>query len=310
MLSQNTTVLKSCLLFTILFLFLSTSCTKNSKLPNSSNQKFPEVTLFGTETRILHSNIVNEDFELYISFPSSYFKSDTVYPVLFCLDANRSFGLVCNLVNVLSMPHNEIPEILIVGIGYRINGMEDWGALRRRDFTPTHDPKSDKYWVDLLSRLSGRDNIVVRSGGAQKFLEFISTELIPFIESNYRVSSTDRALLGYSAGGIFTFYTLFQHPEIFKRYFAGSPSIDWDNGIVFKYENEYAATHKDLPVRLFMSAGNLESETMLKNMKKMAGQLQSRSYPYLELETHIFENETHASCYAVAVSRGLKILYK
>jgi predicted alpha/beta superfamily hydrolase len=116
--------------------------------------------------------------------------------------------------------------------------------------------------------------------------------------------------MGYSLGGLFALYTAFHHPGIFQRYFAGSPAIGWDNGILSKYENDYASNHKDLPVRLFMSVGNMESENMVKPMEEMSARLQSRNYPSLELETHIFENETHSSCYAAAVSRGLKILYK
>ena len=309
MINGNTTLLKSLLLITIIFLLFSASCMKNSETSTSSNQKFNEVTLFGTEKRSLHSNIVGEDFEINITFPYSYHKSDAAYPVLYCLDANRSFGLVSNMVNILSTPYKEIPEILVVGIGYPIKGLEDWGAWRWRDLTPTSDPEADKKWEAFLSQYSGRDDVVASSGGAPKFLQFIHDELIPFIESNYRVSSTDRALMGHSAGGLFTLYTVFHHPEIFQRYFAGSP-FGWDNGILFKYENEYSSNHKDLPVRIFISTGSLESETMVKSMKEMSAQLQSRNYSSLELETHIFENETHASGYAASVSRGLKILYK
>lgn len=310
MIKGNTTLLKLYLLFSIIFVLLSTSCTKDSATPDSFNQKYNAVTLFDTEKLVLHSNIVGVDYEIYISFPYSYHKSDKSYPALYCLDANRSYGLVSNMVNILNIPYKEIPEILVVGIGYPIKGLEDWGAWRWRDLIPTSDPEADKKWEAFLSKFSGRDDIVARSGGADKFLQFIHDELIPFIESNYHVSSTDRALMGHSAGGLFALYTIFHHPDMFQRYHAGSPGIEWDNGILFKFENEYASGHKDLPVRLFMSAGSLESESMIKSMKEMSTLLQSRNYPSLELKTHIFENETHGSGYAASVSRGLKILYK
>lgn len=313
MFSHIITVIEPRLISAILCIFLlilNTSAAQNVEEQNLSNQEYPKAPLFGTETRILHSEIMNIDFELYIAFPFGYFRSDTTYPVLFSLDANRSFGLVNNMVNILNMPHKEIPEILLVGIGYPIKGLEDWAIGRNRDFTPTNDPEEDKYWVNLLSRMTGRDDIVVISGGAPKFLEFIRDELIPFIEANYRVSPSDRAIMGFSKGGLFTLYTLFQYPELFKRYCAGSPSIWWDNSILFKYEEEYNANEDDLPVRLFLSNGSLESESMLSDMKKMSERLKSRNYPNLELNTHIFEDETHASSYAGAISRALRVLYK
>ena len=298
------------LILSIIFLLLSASCIEGTEKPNLSDQKQNEVGLFGTEKRVIHSNIVGVDYEIYISFPYSYHKSGDTYPVLYCLDANRSYGLVNNMVNILNIPYKEIPEILVVGIGYPIKGLEDWGAWRWRDLTPTSDPKADKVWEAFLCKFSGRDDIVARSGGAPNFLKFIHEELLPFIESSYRASSTDRALMGHSAGGLFVLYTVFHHPEMFQRYFAASPGVDWDNRILFEYENEYASNHKDLPVKLFMSAGSLENEAMIKNMIEMSAQLQAKNYPSLELGTHIFENETHGSSYAAAVSRGLKVLYK
>ncbi len=301
--------LQLALVFTIL-LFFSTTCTQNSEQQNLDDQKNPEVTLFNTEKRILHSEIINDDFEIYISLPYMYANTDTTYPVLYCLDANVKFGLMNNVINNLGTLTKEIPEIIVVGIAYPIKGLEDWVIGRNRDLTPTSVPEHEKYWVDRLSQATGRDDIVVQSGEADKFLTFIRNELIPFIESEYRVSSKDRALHGTSLGGLFTLYALFQHPETFQRYFAGSPSISWDEPYMYKLENDFAATHNDLPARLFMCVGGLESEKYINNMNKMDSLLRSRNYPNLEIESLIFENETHGTTVPAAISRGLKMLYK
>ena len=218
-------------LILIFLLFLSTSCTQDSEELNSSNEKYSEVSLISTEKRILHSKIVKQDFEIYISLPYKYFMSDTTYPVLYSLDANVKFGMMSNVVNNLGTLTRDIPEIIVVGIAYPIKSIADWAALRKRDTTPTSKPEYDKQWADYLNSATGRDDIVVQSGGADKFLSFILNELIPFVESNYRVSSIDRALHGTSSGGLFTLYALFQQPDTFQRYFAGSPSISWMNPI-------------------------------------------------------------------------------
>ena len=263
-----------------------------------------------TDTQVIHSDITGEDFEIYISFPVDYFQNDTThYAVLYSTDGNRNFGMVSTLVNILSFPGREIPELLVVDIGYKITGLEDWGAWRNRDLLPTNDSVVDKNWERYLNRLSGRNDIVSKSGGAQNFLEFIRNELIPYIELNYRVKQNDRALIGYSFGGVFTLYSLFHSPGTFQRYYAGSPSIYWDHKVLFKYEQEYADTHKDLPVTLFMSVGSLEHKAAIADMYEMANRLESRNYPGLELETHFFEGETHASCYAAGLSRALRIIY-
>ena len=116
--------------------------------------------------------------------------------------------------------------------------------------------------------------------------------------------------MGYSLSGLFVLHVLFQNPNIFRRYFAGSPAIDWDKPFVLECENDFAAAHEDLSAKLFMSAAGLESKLYINNMKKMAELLRSRDYKNLELETHIFENETHSSCLSCSISRALRILYK
>ncbi len=291
------------------FLFLSTTNAQDQKKQNLTELSYPEVSLISTEKRMLYSKIVEQDFEIYISLPYKYFMSDTTYPVLYSLDANVKFGMMSNVVNNLGTLTRDIPEIIVVGIAYPIKSIADWAVLRKRDTTPTSKPEYDKQWADYLNKATGRDDIVVQSGSADKFLAFISDELIPFIESNYRASSNDRALQGTSSGGLFTLYALFQQPEMFQRYFAGSPSINWDEPYMFKLENDFAASHKDLPVKLFMCVGGLESESYINNMNKMGKLLRSRNYPNLELETFVFENETHGTTGPASICRGLKILY-
>ncbi len=79
---------------------------------------------------------------------------------------------------------------------------------------------------------------------------------------------------------------------------------------MYQLENNFAASHKDLPVRLFMCVGGLESESYINNMNKMDSLLRSRNYQNLEIESLVFENETHGSTVPASISRGLKMLYK
>ena len=108
------------LVFTILFLVSSKTNAQDPLQQNNINQKYPEVTLFSTEIRTIHSKIVNQDFEIYISLPYTYSQSKTTYPVLFNLDANMSFGITENVVHILSTLNKEIPEMIVVGIAYNI----------------------------------------------------------------------------------------------------------------------------------------------------------------------------------------------
>lgn len=270
----------------------------------------PLVTVRLTETRSFYSKILDQEMELYIKIPTTY-KNDTqkIYPCYYCTDGNRSFPMIADMANSFEVPVIVEPEIFVVGIGYKIRNLGDWGAWRTRDLTPTNVPSSDTYWAGVFSKFAGRQ-FEVKTGGAAKFLECIEKEVFPFMESNYRVSATGRGLGGYSYGGLFSLYVLFKQPELFSIYFAGSPSIRYDKGILYTYETEYAATHNDLNATLFMTAGGAEDSVMIANVNKMAARLEARNYPGLKVETHVFPEETHMSCVPAAWMRAFRVLYK
>ena len=264
----------------------------------------------GIEVQLLHSAILDRDLQLFIKLPWSYERSDKTYPVLFTTDANRSFPVYATTSLIFETPGPDTPEILIVGIGYRVDverikGLAQWAAWRTHDLTPTSRVEIDKWWQDRLSQIVEGELFEIRSGGAQELLQAISEEIIPFIDANYRVISDDRGLAGYSYGGLFTLYALFHNPELFKRYFAGSPTI-WSQVAVD--EEAYASTHSDLPVKLFITAGEKEVE-LLKKLSPFIKKLQSRNYPGLDLTTQIFSGEGHATATPAAISRALCVLY-
>jgi predicted alpha/beta superfamily hydrolase len=271
---------------------------------------YPLVTVRLTETRTFYSKILDQEMVLYIKIPATY-KTDTqkIYPCWYNTDANLAFGMIADMANTFEVPVIVEPEIFVVGIGYKIRDMGDWGAWRTRDLTPTNMPSSDTYWAGVFSKFAGRQ-LEVKTGGATKFLECIEKEVFPFMESNYRVSSTGRGLGGYSYGGLFSLYVLLKRPELFTIYYAGSPSIRYDKGILYTYEKEYAATHNDLNATLFMTAGGAEDSVMIANVNKMAAQLVSRNFPGLKVETQVFPDETHMSCVPAAWMRAFRVLYK
>jgi len=271
---------------------------------------YPLVTVRLTETRTFYSKILDQEMVLYIKIPATY-KSNTqkIYPCWYGTDANLAFAMIADMANTFEVPIIVEPEIFVVGIGYKIRDMGDWGAWRTRDLTPTNIPSSDTYWTGVFSKFAGRQ-LEVKTGGAAKFLECIEKEVFPFMESNYRISSTGRGLGGYSYGGLFSLYVLFKRPELFTIYYAGSPSIRYDKGVLYTYEKEYAATHYDLNATLFMTAGGAEDSVMIANVNLMAAQLVSRNYPGLKVETQIFPDETHMSCVPAAWMRAFRVLYK
>jgi predicted alpha/beta superfamily hydrolase len=297
-------------LFTAFIGILSTTVYSQQPQTSTPSDFYPPATVPDSEVRTLYSKILNQEMNIFIKLPMLYkINGDKKYPCWYVTDANRSFPMLANIGSVFEVPDPSQGEMIIVGIGYKIRDVADWAAYRTKDLTPINDPGVDGYYNKFLNQATGRQ-FDIRSGGANKLLEFIATELIPFVESNYRVSLTDRYLGGYSYGGLFTLYSMLSKPNLFIKYFAGSPSIDFGNGFLFDLENSFASSHKDIRAKLWMTAGGAEDSITIANVKRMTNTLRSRNYPGFSVESYIFPEETHQSSMAVSLMRGFVVLNK
>jgi hypothetical protein len=236
-----------------------------------------------------------------VALPRRYAESDTKYPVLYVLDANGVFPIAVETLRFLEFDGlKEAP--LIVGIGYPVGLF--WNTLgpRIRDFTPTPD-------AETVRQLSERFDFTPEgSGGAATFLHFLESELIPAVEARYRIDTRRRALHGYSLGGLFAAYVLFQQSEVFQSYLIGAPGLSWDNDAFWEFERAFAKTGKDLPVRVMLTVGSLDSRN-IESVERLDNVFRSRKYGRLMWQTTIFDSETHNSAIPLSLSRGVRWLY-
>jgi predicted alpha/beta superfamily hydrolase len=248
----------------------------------------PLVEISGSQLIKYTSKIISgQEYELLINLPGDYQRNTgKKYPVIYLLDAQWDFPLVYSIYGQ-QYYDGYIPAAIVVGIRWGGKNPKP-DSLRARDFTPTN--------------VQG----TVQSGGAQKFLSFIKTELIPFIESKYRVSN-DRTLIGSSLGGLFTLYTLFNEPDVFKHYVLTSPSVQWDNEVLYSYEKSFGEKKLKTPVTLSMAVG--EFEGLLVPYNKFVAHLRSRNYKDIALESRILENTGHSGTKAEGYTRGLQFAF-
>jgi predicted alpha/beta superfamily hydrolase len=166
-------------------------------------------------TDTVFSKILGETRRTLVYLPSSYgdtYFSPRRYPVLYLLDGDSHFNSVSSIVEALSEHRGpmDFPELIIVAIP---------NTDRIRDLTPTHvthdlNPQSDS------ASLS-------RTGGGEKFLQFIGRELMPHIDSAYRTAPY-KIFEGHSLGGLLVVYTFLHHTSLFNAYVALDPSMFWD----------------------------------------------------------------------------------
>lgn len=77
--------------------------------------------------------------------------------------------------------------------------------------------------------------------------------------AKFPIDTSQLGLFGMSAGGFFATWVMFQPDTPFNKYIISSPAMAYGNGEAFRLEADYAKTHKDLAVGLYMSAGGLEA---------------------------------------------------
>jgi predicted alpha/beta superfamily hydrolase len=176
---------------------------------------------------VVHSNVLNEDREIWVRMPAAAQGKKESYPVLYMTDAGTNINEIGSTIDFLA-DNNFMPPVIVVGIA---------NTDRNRDLTPSHAgmPHSD-----------GTVEPVPTSGGADKFLDFIQTELLPEIEKRYATYSY-RIFAGHSLGGLFAIHALISRPELFNACSATSPSLWWDDFRTLHQAQEFFA--KDLPWR-------------------------------------------------------------
>lgn len=284
-------------LLTVLF-FVSSISLFGQKIEPKKRFTEPDTTIT--------SKVMGKDYQLYISFPSGYSIKDTIkYPVLYVLDGRIAFPLFNSAFQLREIA-KEIEDVIIVGIGCGLD-LASWNINRDYDFTPSQDTLTDRN----LAKRYGISTSAPLTGGAEKFLQCIKTEIIPYVDAHYKTTN-DRGILGHSYGGLFTAYCLLNSKGIFNRYGISSPSLWWNNGEMLKQAESLFSKNKtwDIPsTRVFITVGKKEGPKMVPDMVRFSMLLESKAYKNVSLNWQIFEDETHQSVIPAAINRALTVLY-
>jgi predicted alpha/beta superfamily hydrolase len=252
-----------------------------------------------TETYLVESPTSGQGYQVAVALPRSYREGGRQYPILYALDANAGFGTLVEGHRMMSL-RKGIPDVILAGVGYPVEDFAETLEVRRRDLTPTPDRDDDPE--------SPCGEEAPRSGQADEFLRFLREDLFPAVEGRYRVDCGDRGILGVSFGGLFAAYVLLTSPSTFRRYIIGSPSLWWDDEVLF----DLAEAAQDLDyngVRVFLSVGAEEEDSVVRDVRRLAGLLQTGGLGRLRLTCCIFEGETHLSVGGATTWRGLREVY-
>lgn len=273
------------MLIKILMLVFTLSC--QLAMAKEVPLTFPEVNIIGSQVRTLQSEIVEQEYKLWISPPTNYNSTKKDYPVIYLLDAQWDFTLMISLYGQLRAD-GDIPNAFLVGITWGGENINVDG-LRVRDFLPVFKhPKTGIH-------------------GADNFLTFFEKELIPFIDKEYRVSD-QRTLIGSSFAGWFSLYTMFQRPDLFDGFLATAPTVELENDILLDLTDNFAERVKENNTKLYLAVGKKDGNK--KGLDKALAFLKENNYDGLSYKSDFFDNMGHSSIKAFGNTRGLQYIFE
>ncbi|MBI3006598.1 MAG: alpha/beta hydrolase [Ignavibacteriales bacterium] len=233
--------------------------------------------------RRLTSRILGQERDVIIHLPKNLDLSKT-YPVVYVLDGTSQDGHIAEKFDSLSAA-GLVPPVIIVGIP-NMNAEN-----RRRQLIPpymrTDTDKADSPF-----------------GDADKFLEFMESELFPFIEDSYPATMV-RLFAGNSRAGLLVMHSLIYKSEMFQaRFCFSTPFWRWENLMVLKI-SDFLKMRDTMKTFLYMSAGEKETPNIKNGLTAMAKAMNEKSPLGLTWHAEFTPDADHQSNAQVSSWNGI-----
>jgi predicted alpha/beta superfamily hydrolase len=231
------------------------------------------------------STVLNEKRMLNIYLPPGYNNDTARYPVLYLLDgsADEDFIHVVGIVQFLNMIE-AMPKTIVVGIA---------NVDRKRDFTFPTSIDSDK-------------KAYPTTGGSEKFIRFVGTELQPYIERHYR-TSREKTIIGESLGGLLATQILLEKPQLFDNYIIVSPSLWWDHESLLHRAPELLRKQLGTDLKVYIAVGT-EGAVMEHDAQELSVIIGKETRKDLQLHFETFPKESHLTILHQCVYQALQVI--
>lgn len=180
--------------------------------------------------KIIKETVKAHEVFIYVA---PHHERDVALPILYMLDGLEVEKIWDKIIEPLEekVLKGEMKPFIAVGI---------YAKERQNEYTP---------WKQ--EGIAPR--FVAFGGNAKEYLAFLTEELMPYIEENYRVDKENIGLMGYSLGGLFAIYTAFTEAT-FTKIASVSGSSWYPNLTQFVQTSQLA----NKEVKLYMSSGENE----------------------------------------------------
>ncbi|MET0267846.1 MAG: alpha/beta hydrolase-fold protein [Duganella sp.] len=252
-----------------------------------------------TEVSTIHAKELKRDYQVFVSLPKGYSSTGPALPVVFVTDADYAFPLVRAITARVSSDKKSLGPFILVGLSYALGDTPEYS--RRRDYTPT-----GRSLEGLSSDMPGRP---ILHGEAEGYRRFLASDVLPFIAKRYPADLRNTTFVGHSYGALLGAHIVLTTPTLFSKYVISSPSLWYNDGVIFSRQKEFLASQKDLKADIFFSIGSLETASdvnMIADLKKFDQALTARRYPSLKRQLHVWSGKDHFDVFPDMITAALR----
>lgn len=224
----------------------------------------------------INSEKLGESRQLKIQVPRNYDTSDKKYPVVVVFDGDYLFEIVAGNVDYAAY-WEDMPEAIVVGIN----------QYQKRE--------ADCYF-------SEQNSLPIETGAA--FFEFVSMELIPFIDKNFRTENF-KVAVGHGQTANYINYYLLKGVPLFQAYISLSPSLAPD---MKTYLTE-KMPKLEQKIFYYLAAANNDKGNIKEETEALAKSISSIENDNLLDHSEVFTDATHYSLPAQAIPKALQKIF-
>nr|WP_315151588.1 alpha/beta hydrolase-fold protein [uncultured Flavobacterium sp.] len=217
------------------------------------------------KTISFNSEKLNEKRDLYISLPASYEKNKTKqYPLLVLLDGDYLLNPFTGALTYGSY-WDDLPEVIIVGISQNKN-----------------DQRNIDCGVDPVTGMP--------DGKSVDFFDFISLELIPMIQKEYRTTNF-KIIAGHDITASFLNFFLYKDNPLFNAYISLSPEfpVNMDETMPDLLANS------KIPLFYYLSTADGDEKKMRERIINLDTSVKAIKNPELNYKFEDFKEASHYS---------------
>lgn len=224
---------------------------------------------------------------------------DRRYPVLYMNDGQNVFDRATSFggsewgadeAATTLIENGTIEPLIIVGI-------DNVGSVRALEYNPAG--------IDFQGK----------PGRAEKYMEFVTLELMPFINDRFRTKTgpENTSFGGSSYGGNLALFAAMNNPDVFGRVLIESPAVFISDKMLIRQAAQF---DKQWPQRMFLAVGTAETSgagraaEYLASVKELSDTLRSKGLSEKRLKFVIAQDAVHnEQAWAARLPEAMEFLF-